>query len=98
MRCAKEEKNNEAQNEVIKAYEDLLVAKKLYENIEVNYENDLDKLLDSHLKNFAQRNTSMLEYLDFVEAYLQNKTIILDAKKELNEHFEELQFVIGKEL
>lgn len=95
---AKEEKNNEAQNEVIKAYEDLLVAKKLYENIEDNYENDLDKLLDSHLKNFAQRNTSMLEYLDFVEAYLQNKTIILDAKKELNEHFEELQFVIGKEL
>ena len=95
---AKEEKNNEALNEVIKAYEDLLVAKKLYENIEVNYENDLDKLLDSHLKNFAQRNTSMLEYLDFVEAYLQNKTIILDAKKELNEHFEELQFVIGKEL
>jgi len=94
----KEEKNNQAQNEVIQAYEDLIVAKKLYENIDASYENDLDKLLESHLKNFAQRNTSMLEYLDFVEAYLENKTIILDSKKELNEHFEELQFVIGKEL
>lgn len=94
----KEEKNNQAQHEVIQAYEDLIVTKKLYESIDASYENDLEKLLESHLKNFAQRNTSMLEYLDFVEAYLENKTIILDSKKELNEHFEELQFVIGKEL
>lgn len=94
----KEEKNNQAQNEVIQAYEDLVVAKKLYENIETSYEKDLDLLLDSHQKNFALRNTSMLEYLDFVNAYLENKTIILDSKKELNEHFEELQFVVGKEL
>lgn len=95
---AKTEKNNEAQNEVIKAFEDVLVAKKMYENTNEEYEKDLDTLLDSYFRNFAQRNTSMLEYLDFVEAYLQNKTIILDAKKELNEHFEELQFVVGKEL
>lgn len=94
----KEEKNNQAQHEVIQTFEDLIVAKKLYENIDVSYETDLDKLLESHLKNFAQRNTSMLEYLDFVEAYLENKTIILDSKKELNEHYEELQFIIGKEL
>jgi len=94
----KEEKNNQAQNEVIQAYEDLVVAKKLYENIEASYEKDLDMLLESHQKNFVLRNTSMLEYLDFVNAYLENKTIILDSKKELNEHFEELQFVIGKEL
>jgi len=95
---SKTEKNNEAQNEVIKAFEDVLVAKKMYENTNEDYEKDLDTLLDSYFRNFAQRNTSMLEYLDFVEAYLQNKTIILDSKKELNEHFEELQFVVGKEL
>ncbi|MFC6096014.1 TolC family protein [Flavobacterium qiangtangense] len=95
---AKTEKYNEAQNEVIKAFEDVLIAKKMYENTNEEYEKDLDTLLESYFKNFAQRNTSMLEYLDFVEAYLQNKTIILDSKKELNEHFEELQFVIGKEL
>ncbi|MEN0081813.1 TolC family protein [Flavobacterium lindanitolerans] len=94
----KEEKNNQAQNEVIQAYEDLVVSKRLYENIEASYEKDLDLLLESHQKNFTLRNTSMLEYLDFVNAYLENKTIILDSKKELNEHFEELQFVIGKEL
>ena len=95
---AKTEKNNEAQNEVIKAFEDVLVAKKMYENTNEAYEKDLDTLLESYFRNFAQRNTSMLEYLDFVEAYLQNKTIILDSKKEFNEHFEELQFVIGTEL
>jgi len=95
---AKTEKTNEAQNEVIKAFENVLVAKKMYENTNEDYEKDLDTLLESFFRNFAQRNTSMLEYLDFVEAYLQNKTIILDSKKELNEHFEELQFVVGTEL
>lgn len=93
-----EEKNNRIQSEVIKTYQDLIVAKNLYKNIESNYEKDLDQLLESHLKNFMLRNMSMIEYLDFVEAYLTNKKIISDSKKELNEHFEELQFVIGKEI
>lgn len=93
-----EEKSNRTQLEVIKSYQDLLVAEKLYKNIDSSYEKDLDILLESHLKNFTQRNMSMIEYLDFVEAYLTNKIIILDSKKELNENFEELQFVIGKEI
>lgn len=93
-----EEKSNKTQSEVIKTYQNLLVAEKLYKNIDADYEKDLDALLESHLKNFMQRNMSMIEYLDFVEAYLTNKKIILDSKKELNEHFEELQFVIGKEI
>ncbi|WP_157956106.1 TolC family protein [Flavobacterium kingsejongi] len=93
-----QEKNLQAQSEVIQSYQNLVVAEKLYKSVDATYESDLDKLLESHLKNFAQRNTSMLEYLDYVEAYLQNKKIILDSKKELNQHYEELQFAIGKEL
>ncbi|WP_306350282.1 TolC family protein [Flavobacterium sp. '19STA2R22 D10 B1'] len=93
-----EQKNNEAQSEIMQSYQDLLITERLYKSVDSTYESDLDKLLESHLKNFAQRNISMLEYLDFVNAYLENKKIILGSKKELNEHFEELQFNVGKEL
>ncbi|WHT38399.1 hypothetical protein QNH98_15395 [Myroides sp. mNGS23_01] len=40
----------------------------------------------------------MIEYLDFVEAYVDNKNILLETKKELNEQLENLQFAIGKDI
>ncbi|TRX35177.1 TolC family protein [Flavobacterium sp. ZT3R18] len=97
-KIATEQKNNETQSEVIQVYNDLWTTKSLLRNIASTYEDELDSLLDNHLKNFTQRNLSMIEYLDFVDAYLENKKIILDATKELNEHFEQLKWVIGKEI
>ncbi len=94
----KEEKQNQAKNEIIQVYQDFIIARQLYESIDDDYENSLNLLLESHQKNFTQRNTSMLEYLDFVEAYIESMTIILEAKKDINEYFEELQYAIGKEL
>lgn len=93
-----EEKTISVQSEVLQAYEDLIVTKKLYESVEANYESDLDKLLESYRKNFMQRNTRMLEYLDFVDAYLDNKSILLNSKKDLNKNLEELRYIAGQEI
>ncbi len=93
-----EEKTISVQSEVLQAYEDLMVTKKLYDSVEANYESDLDKLLESYRKNFMQRNTSMLEFLDFVDAYLDNKSILLNSKKDLNKNLEELRYISGQEI
>lgn len=93
-----EEKTITVQAEVLQAYKDLIVTKKLYENIDATYEGDLDKLLESYRKNFMQRNTSLLEYLDFVDAYLDNKSILLNSKKDLNKNLEELRYIAGQEI
>ncbi|MBF7091538.1 TolC family protein [Flavobacterium sp. ALJ2] len=93
-----EEKAISVQAEVLQAYEDLIVTKRLYDSVDSNYEEDLDKLLESYRKNFMQRNTSILEYLDFVEAYLQNKSILLHSKKDLNKNLEELRYIAGQEI
>ncbi|WP_289660970.1 TolC family protein [Flavobacterium panacagri] len=93
-----EEKTLSVQSEVLQSYEDLLVTKKLYENVEANYEEDLNKLLEAYRKNFMQKNTSMLEFLDFVDAYLDNKSILLNAKKDLNKNLEELRYISGQEI
>jgi cobalt-zinc-cadmium efflux system outer membrane protein len=93
-----QEKTISVQSEVLQAYQDLIVTKKLYDSVEANYEPDLDKLLESYRKNFLQRNTSMLEYLDFVDAYLDNKSIVLNSKKDLNKNLEELRYISGQQI
>lgn len=93
-----EQKQVSVQAEVLQAYADLLSVRKLYDSVDLSYETDLDKLLENYRKNFVQRNTSMLEYLDFVDAYLENKSIILTSKKELNTHLEQLRYITGQEI
>ena len=92
------DKANTASAQVVQAYSDLLSIKNMYEGLEDNYEGELDMLLDSYMKNFVQRNTSLLEYLDFVNAYLENKSILLTTQRNLNEHLEELRYMSGEEL
>ncbi|WP_281232866.1 TolC family protein [Flavobacterium gelatinilyticum] len=93
-----EEKTLSVQSEVLNAYQDFITTKKLYESADTSFEGDLDKLLESYRKNFMQRNTSMLEYLDFVDAYLDNKSILLNSKKDLNKNLEELRYITGQEI
>jgi len=86
------------ENEVAQACRELTAAIAFAKRIEPGYESTLDELLASYTRNFAGRHISLLEYLDFLEAYLENKKIILDAARELNEKAEELNFAVGKDL
>jgi cobalt-zinc-cadmium efflux system outer membrane protein len=87
-----------SQNEISSVYQNYLRTKKISAELDDEYESTLDSLLVSHEKNFRLRNISMLEYMDFLETFIDNKTIILETKKELNEYFENLQYVVGKDL
>lgn len=91
-------KLNQTANDIVEAYRNYYQVKELYNQIEPDYEQQLDKLLEAYIKNFKLKNISMIEYLDFVEAYLDNKNIMLETLKELNEYFENLQFAVGKDL
>ncbi len=87
-----------SQNEMASAFQNYVRTRKIAEELDDDYENTLDSLLISHEKNFRLRNISMLEYMDFLETFIDNKIIILDTKKELNEYFENLQYAVGKDL
>ncbi|KAA0129302.1 TolC family protein [Chryseobacterium sp. SN22] len=87
-----------SQNEISSVYQNYLRTKKISAELDDDYESTLDSLLVSHEKNFRLRNISMLEYMDFLETFIDNKIIILDTRKELNEYFENLQYVVGKDL
>ncbi len=93
-----EQKNLNVTNETALAYYNLLASVRFYESIEPDYEKTLDELLDAYTRNFTNRNISLLEYLDFTDAYLENKKIILEADRDLNEKAEELNHSVGKDI
>ncbi len=93
-----EYKSSEIENEVVLAYSNLLNAIQLASKIDRNYEADLDEMLHAHTRNFTSRNMSMLEFLDFMDAYLENKQIILETMKSVNDHVEELNYCVGLDL
>lgn len=85
------------QNEIVSNYKSLQQAIAFRKSIDTEYEKDLDLLLENYTKNFKAKNVSMLEYLDFIAAYLDNKKIILGAQKDINHKVEELNYALGKE-
>jgi cobalt-zinc-cadmium efflux system outer membrane protein len=93
-----EQKTLSIENEIVFSFQNLSNAITFLEEIELDYETTLDGLLTSYTKNFTDRNISMLEYLDFLEAYLENKKIILEAGKDVNEKAEELNYSVGMDL
>lgn len=92
------QKTLSVENELILAYDNLLHAVQFADRIEPEYEATLDDLLTAYTKNFASRDISLLEYLDFMQAYLENKKIILESEKDVNERVEELNYAAGTEV
>lgn len=87
-----------SENEIVSIFQNYTKTREISEEIDASYEDTLDGLLTSHEKNFRLRNISMLEYMDFLDTYIGNKMIILDTKKELNQYYENLQYVVGQDL
>jgi cobalt-zinc-cadmium efflux system outer membrane protein len=86
------------ESEIVLAYQNLNNAIDFRNRIEPEYEGSLDELLNTYTKNLTSKNISLLEYLDFVDAYLENKKIILEAAKEVNNKAEELNYLVARDI
>ena len=93
-----QQKELSLENETVLAYQNLRDAIEFFTGIEADYDATLDELLTIYTRNFINRNISLLEYLDFLDAYLENKSIILDAGKDVHEKVEELNYTIGMDV
>lgn len=89
---------HELQSEIFRNTQYLLNAIQLRDQIKKDYDLSLDELLEAHNRNLKNRNISMLEYLDFLDAYLDNQKTILDVSKEVNDALEELNYAVGKDI
>ena len=84
--------------EIVEIYNNYVVNYRFYQRITANdFSEDLEQMLEVYARNLLNRNISMLEYLDFMDAYRTTKQAILTAKKNVNTSFAELQFLITKQ-
>lgn len=86
------------ENELVLAYRNLLEVLEFYESIDADFESELDHILEGYIRNFEARNISLLELIDYLEAYIENKEIILEAGRDLHFRAEELNYSIGTDV
>lgn len=90
---------NQVQHEVVESYTNYLQAYAFFQKINDNeLLAELDSMLEIYTKNLLNKNVSMIEYIDFMDAYKSNKLTVLTAKKRMQIQFEELQYTIGTEI
>lgn len=90
---------NLAQHELVEAYNNYEETYKLSKEIEKeDLTKDLDFMIDAYTRNLKNRNISMVEYMDFMEAYKENKQTMLTINKNMFIQFENLQYAAGVEL
>ncbi|MFT2008674.1 TolC family protein [Pontibacter sp. 13R65] len=88
----------EARNEVVRAYSDYVELADLYESIDETYINELDDVLAGVSRNFQRKNISLLEFLDFFDAFKDNKLLYFDTIRSLESKKEELNLLIGSDI
>ena len=90
---------NEVFNEISEVYGNYEQSLKFYKRISGNeLLSGLDEMLDVYTKNLLNKNISMLEFIDFMDAYQKSKQIFLEMQKSVNNNFEELQYVVGTDI
>ncbi|MHC5353809.1 TolC family protein [Myroides sp. LJL115] len=94
----KQQVQNSIANDIVQAYKNYTKSLELLLEMDKDYEPELDRLMRVYQENFKNKNVSLIQYLDFIEAYLDNKSLILDTKKQIVDQFETLQYSIGTEL
>lgn len=93
-----QQKKLKIQNELMTEIKNLNYALYEWSAIDPNFESNLEKLLPAFRQNFTTRNISLLEYIDFLESYIDSKKSLSELEKDINLHWEEIQYIIGKEL
>lgn len=85
-------------NEVFNSYRTALRNEKLYNEIDPAFSLDFDKLINGLIKNFRERNISLIEFLDLYESYKDNVLQINNLKLERLSSREELNYVTGSNI
>jgi len=83
------------ENEVYNSYTSALRIEKLYRGFDSNFNTDFDKLIVEVIKNFKNRNISLIEFLDFYDSYKASTLQMNTLKYERMNAKEEINFVTG---
>ena len=93
-----QQKRNETTNSIVQAWQELLITLDYYEKLASGFEERIDAMLAAYHRSFANDDISLLEYLDFLETYLSNKTATMETRKQVQQRYEALNYAIGRQV
>jgi len=86
------------ENEVLNSYKTALRNEKLSDEIDTDFSNDFNKLITALIKNFKERNVSLIEFLDLYDSYKQNTLQLNKLQFERMSSRAELNYVTGSNI
>ncbi|ACU03558.1 TolC family protein [Pedobacter heparinus] len=86
------------ENEVYNSYTSALRTENLYQGFDKNFNADFDKLIAEVIKNFKNRNISLIEFLDFYDSYKASTLQMNNLRYERMNAKEEINFVTGSNI
>jgi len=87
---------NEIFNEIAEAFRNYEQSLRFYRRMSGSaLFSDLNNMLEVYTRNLLNRNISLLEFIDFMEAYQTSKQIFLETQMAVRNNFEELQYTVG---
>ncbi len=90
---------NRVGHEIAEAYKNYVLTYNFYKKMNENsLIPELDAMLETYTRNLLNKNISMIEYIDFTDAYKNNKKTLLLTRKNRSNQFEELQYTVGTDI
>lgn len=65
---------------------------------DIGFDGKLDVALERYVRNFQQRRLTIVEFIDFINNYMENKESILERRAKYLQYKEELMYLIGKDI
>ena len=91
-------KKDQLESEVANRYQGAIRAEKLLGSFDPKFESDFDFLIGEVLKNYERRNLTLIEFIDFYEAYKQNVLQLNNLKYNRISQLEQLNYTTGTHL
>jgi cobalt-zinc-cadmium efflux system outer membrane protein len=86
---------HEIEIEIATSYKAALNAEKLYKSIDRNFNSSFEQLMTGVIKSYKDRNISLLEFLDFYDAYKENTNQLNDIQNQLMSAKEAINYYTG---
>lgn len=90
-------KNLSIENELKNAFQNFQIAQKNWQEIDPNYAQNLAQLLPVMQQNYLAKNINLLQYIDFLDAYVDGKSGLIDLKKQWHSTLLEMQYTLEKD-
>lgn len=91
-----QQKKLEISNQVREQYQNLQHLVRLYQEMDDDYINELQKLQTAATENFLKRDLSLLEFLDLFSSFKESKQFYYQSRKDIQIKLYELNYLTGE--